>query len=282
MILVNGCEGQLGQAVLRHLERGGAPCIGLDKASLDITDKEAVADVILRLQPRAVIHCAAYTQVDKAEREQEACFDVNAFGAQNVAQACAQIGAAMVYPSTDYVFDGAKEGPYQTCDAKNPLNVYGRSKALGEELVTQATAKHFIVRTSWLFGIKGSNFIKAMLRKADGDTVCVVDDQIGSPTYSCDLAPLLCAMVDSSHYGIYHATNEEYCSFADWAEKVFEFAGRKVTVTRIPSEDYLTPVRRPRNSRLSKSSLTEGGFSRLPVWQDALSRYILFDGGGHA
>lgn len=235
MILVNGCEGQLGHAVLRHLEHVGTPYIGLSKASLDITDKEAVMDVMLRLQPRAVIHCAAYTQVDKAEREQEACFDVNAFGAQNVARACVQTGAVMVYPSTDYVFDGEKEGPYQTGDAKNPLNVYGQSKALGEELVAQATAKYFIVRTSWLFGVKGSNFIKAMLRKADGDTVRVVDDQIGSPTYSGDLAPLLCAMAESSHYGVYHATNEEYCSFADWAEKVFELAGRKVTIARIPS-----------------------------------------------
>ena len=222
-----------------------------------------------------MIHCAAYTAVDRAEEEPERAFAVNETGTRNVAAACAGVGAKMIYISTDYVFPGAGEGFYETYDTVGPLNVYGRSKLAGEQAVRETLERSFIVRISWVFGVNGNNFIKTMLRLAESRSeVRVVCDQIGSPTYTADLAPLLCDMICTEKYGVYHATNEGVCSWAELAQETFRKAGKTVRVEAIPSTEYPVQAMRPLNSRLSKRALDAAGFSRLPCWQDALDRFL--------
>lgn len=274
-VFVTGASGQLGSDVIRMLDLNGIDHCGVSSKQLDVTDQNAVMQAIEGYVPDAVIHCAAYTKVDKAEEEPDKCFAVNAHGTENVAIACQKIAAKMLYISTDYVFDGNGTDYYEVDHPLAPVNVYGISKMNGEIAVMRHLEKYYILRTSWAFGLNGSNFISTILNCAEvGKTLSVVDDQIGSPTYTLDLAALICQMIVTDRYGIYHVTNEGVCSWADLAEKALELNGSKAKVLRIPSEQYKTKAKRPMNSRLSKRSLDENGFIRLSDWDDALLRYF--------
>ncbi len=274
-VLVTGVGGQLGYDVMRELHKRGIDCCGADRVEFDITDYNATHKFITAYAPDAVIHCSAYTAVDKAEDEPELCRTVNAGGTENIAKVCQEIDAKMLYISTDYVFSGNGEAFYNVNDSTAPQNVYGQTKLEGELAVQRLVQKYFIVRISWVFGINGNNFIKTMLRLAETHKeLGVVADQIGSPTYTADLAVLLVDMVQTDKYGTYHATNEGVCSWADFAEKIFATAGVEVKVNRIVSEAYPTKAKRPKNSRLSKAKLVQQGFGLLPSWQNAVERYI--------
>ncbi len=274
-VLVTGASGQLGHDVCAELARRGIEHMGTSSADLDVTDAPAVHEAVLRYDPDAVIHCAAYTKVDRAEDEPDKCWAVNADGTKNIALACREIGAKLIYISTDYVFPGDGERPYEPGDPVGPLGVYGESKLAGELAVRTLLEKYFIVRISWVFGTNGSNFVKTMLRLSENrDEVSVVCDQVGSPTYTADLAGLLCDMVITEKYGVYHATNEGTCSWAEFAAEIFRLAGRDTTVRTIPTCEYPTLAARPLNSRMGKDKLEQAGFQRLPAWQDALARYI--------
>lgn len=274
-ILVTGANGQLAFDVVQELKRRSIPCRAVGKEECDITNMPHVMELIENYKPDAVIHCAAYTAVDKAEQEEELCTDVNYRGSANVAAACKKVDAKMLFVSTDYVFGGTNNIPLEVDDPKNPLNVYGESKLNGENSVQRLCPKSFIVRTSWVFGLNGANFVKTMLRLAkDHPCISVVNDQIGSPTYTADLAPLLCNIVMSEKYGVYHATNEGFCSWYDFAKKIMELTDNDVKIVPVSTAEYPTAARRPLNSRLSKSSLDEAGFLRLPTWEDALKRYL--------
>jgi len=252
----------------------------MDKDSCDITDKSAVMAALFDLRPDAVIHCAAYTAVDRAEEEIEICHAVNVEGTRNVAAACASIGAKILYVSTDYVFDGSGDKPWEVSDEASPINTYGLSKWQGEQVVREHLEEHFIVRISWVFGVNGTNFVKTMLRLAERGELGVVGDQVGSPTYTKDVASLFCDMIASEHYGTYHASNEGYCSWHEFATEIFRATGKKVRVNPLTTEQYPTKARRPLNSRLSKTSLDAKGFNRLPAWQDALKTYLVEVGCG--
>ena len=274
-ILVTGANGQLGYDVVKELKKRNIECLGVDRDSFDITNETQTADFIERYNPDAVIHCAAYTAVDKAEDENETCYEINVTGTENIAEACFNIGAKLVYISTDYIFDGEGTEPFETDSPVAPINYYGETKLKGEEAVKVYSEKFFIVRISWVFGINGNNFVKTMLRLGETmSEINVVSDQIGSPTYTADLAVFLCDLVMTDKYGVYHATNEGICSWAEFAEKIFEYAELPVKVNHITSLEYPSKAKRPHNSRLSKTSIDEGGFKRLPHWEDALKRYI--------
>lgn len=281
-ILVTGVKGQLGFDVVKELEtRGYKNVLGIDKDELDITDETAVNTFIEKYMPDVIIHCAAWTAVDKAEELKDLCFNVNVLGTRYIATVAEKIGAKLVYISTDYVFDGTGDKFFETYDKKAPLSVYGKTKLEGE-LEVKKCSKSFIVRTSWVFGKNGNNFVKTMLKLSETKTeLNVVSDQIGSPTYTPDLAVLLCDMIKTEKYGIYHATNENVCSWAEFASKIFEIAKKNVKVNPVSTEEYrkIAPNQAPRplNSRLSKTSLDSAGFKRLPSWQDALERYIKND-----
>ena len=275
MILITGILGQLGYDLAKELTKRGKEFIAPSLEELELTTEAGAKDFILAKKPDTVIHCAAYTAVDKAESEQELALTVNGLGTRWVAEACREIDAKMIYISTDYVFGGDGHVPYEVNDEKKPVNTYGRSKLLGEDAVSMILEKYFIVRTSWVFGINGHNFIKTMLRLAETkNKINVVNDQVGSPTYTVDLARLLADMAVTEKYGVYHASNEGFCSWAEFAREIFKQAGLDVEVDGIPTVEYPTPARRPFNSRLSKKSLDEAGFKRLPDWQDAVKRYL--------
>ncbi|ACD23642.1 dTDP-4-dehydrorhamnose reductase [Clostridium botulinum] len=275
MILVTGVNGQLGYDVVKELNKRDIECLGIDIKDLDITDDKAVNEYILNLKPECVIHCAAYTAVDKAEDEEEICTKVNVYGTENIAKACKEIDTKMVYISTDYVFDGLGDKPFEVDGNINPLSVYGKTKYKGELKVKEILDKYFIVRISWVFGINGNNFINIMLRLgAEKESLNVVSDQIGSPTYTADLAPLLCDMVISEKYGVYHATNERTCSWAEFAEEIMKMAGLNCKINYIQTSEYPTKAVRPFNSRLSKKSLVDNGFELMPEWKNALERYL--------
>lgn len=274
-VLVTGVGGQLGYDVINELEKRNVECIGVDRAEFDITDYEAAHKFITNYMPDAVIHCSAYTAVDKAEDEPELCYLVNAVGTKNIAKICKEIYAKMIYISTDYVFDGTKDGCYEVDDKPNPVNVYGKTKLAGEEAVQEILDEYFIVRISWVFGINGNNFVKTMLRLGkEHSELNVVADQIGSPTYTADLAPVLVDMVQTDKYGIYHATNEGECSWAEFAEEIFKVAGMDVKVNHITAAEYPTKAKRPMNSRMSKENLDMIKFKRLPFWKEAVNNYI--------
>jgi len=292
-IIVTGAAGQLGADVMAELNKRNIEHTGIDKMAqpspyhtLDITDSEAVNAFFAEHKPRCVVHCAAYTAVDKAEDEAELCYKVNAEGTEILAKACKESGAEMIYISTDYVFDGKGETPYETDAVKGAISTYGKSKLAGEEAVLRHLANYYIVRISWVFGKNGNNFVKTMLRLAAQNVTgepspchmspClnVVGDQVGSPTYTADLAVLLCDMVLSGKYGTYHATNEGYCSWADFASEIMKQSGTQCKINPITTEQYPTKAARPKNSRLSKISLDKAGFNRLPPWQDALHRFL--------
>ncbi len=274
-VLVTGVKGQLGYDVVNELEKRGIVAVGVDIDEMDITDAQSVDKVIKESAPDGVVHCAAYTAVDAAEDNVELCRRVNADGTANIARVCKELDIKMMYISTDYVFDGQGTRPWEPDDERHPLNVYGQSKYEGEVAVTDALDKYFIVRIAWVFGVNGKNFIKAILNKAKTvDTLTVVNDQFGSPTYTYDLARLLVDMILTDKYGFYHATNEGICTWYEFACEIIRQAGMDTKVIPVSADQYPAKAKRPANSRMSKEKLTENGFERLPVWQDALKRYL--------
>ena len=273
-VLVTGVKGQLGYDVMNELAGRGHEGIGVDIQEMDITDAASVEKVITEAAPDAVIHCAAYTAVDAAEDNVDLCRRVNAGGTGNIARVCKALNCKMMYISTDYVFNGQGTRPWEPDDKREPLNVYGQTKYEGE-LAVETLEKFFLVRIAWVFGVNGKNFIKTMLNLGKTrDHLTVVADQIGSPTYTYDLARLLVDMIETDRYGRYHATNEGLCSWYEFACEIFKQAGMNVTVSPVTSDQYPAKAKRPMNSRMDKSKLDEMGFKRLPSWQDALGRYL--------
>lgn len=277
-VLVTGVKGQLGYDVVKELTKRNHEAVGVDIEEMDITDFSAVEKVLTAVKPDAVIHCAAWTAVDAAEDNADKVMKINVDGTANIAKVCKAIDAKMVYISTDYVFDGTGEAPWDPdCKDYAPQNVYGMSKLGGEKAVAEILSKYFIVRIAWVFGKNGNNFIKTMLRLSEThDTLRVVDDQIGTPTYTYDLSRLLVDMIETEKYGYYHATNEGgYISWAEFAAEIFKQAKKSTKVIPVTTAEYgLSKAKRPFNSRLDKSKLTLNGFERLPLWQDALKRYL--------
>ena len=279
-VLVTGVKGQLGFDVVKELKKRGYDAVGVDINEMDITDAEKVTEVITDVNPDVVVHCAAWTAVDAAEDEENIpkVRAINVSGTQNIADVCKNINCKMIYISTDYVFNGLGTEPWQAdCREYDPLCVYGQTKLEGELAVSQTLDKYFIVRIAWVFGKNGNNFIKTMLNVGKKfDTVRVVNDQIGTPTYTYDLARLLVDMAETDKYGYYHVTNEGgYISWYDFTCEIFKQVGYDTEVVPVTTEEYgLSKAVRPFNSRLDKSKLTENGFKPLPVWQDALERYL--------
>lgn len=279
-VLVTGVKGQLGYDVVGELSKRGHEALGVDIDEMDITDAASVSRVIREAAPDAVIHCAAWTAVDAAEDEENVSKvrAVNVDGTRNIAEICKKINCKMIYISTDYVFDGQGSEPWKPdCKDYAPLNVYGQSKLAGELAVSEILEKYFIVRIAWVFGKNGGNFIKTMLNIGKKyPELKVVCDQIGTPTYTYDLARLLVDMVETEKYGYYHATNEGgYISWYDFACEIFRQAGYDTKVNPVTTEEYgISKAARPFNSRLDKSKLIENGFEPLPSWQDALARYL--------
>ena len=273
-LLVTGVKGQLGYDVVKEAEKRGVEAVGVDIDEMDITDAKQVREVITKGGYDAVVHCAAWTAVDKAEDMEEACRKVNKEGTENIAQVCEVLDIPIMYFSTDYVFNGQGSEPWKEYDKRAPLNVYGQTKYEGE-LAVEKLAKHFIIRIAWVFGKNGNNFIKTMLHLGkERGAVSVVNDQIGSPTYTYDLAKLVLDMIQSDKYGTYHATNEGICSWYEFACEIFKQAGMNVQVTPVSSDEFPTKAKRPCNSRMNKTELDRNGFDRLPTWQDALHRYL--------
>lgn len=273
--LVTGANGQLGYDVVKELQKQNIECYGATRKDFDLVDFEATEKFIVHYMPDVVIHCAAYTAVDKAEDEQGLCYLVNASATENIAEICKKINAKMLYISTDYVFDGTKDGFYEVDDIPNPINVYGKTKLLGENAVQKILDKYFIVRISWVFGEHGNNFVKTMLKLAkEHKELNIVADQYGSPTYTVDLALLLLKIIKTDKYGIYHATNEGVCSWAEFAEEIFKISGKNVKINHVTTAEYSTMAKRPLNSRLSKTKLVKNNFNTLPDWQVALNDFI--------
>jgi len=280
-ILVTGFAGQLGYDCVRELKsRGYQNVSGIDIKDLDLTDEIKVMDYITQFSPEVVMHNAAWTAVDKAELEPEKVKMINTMAPKYIAEAGKVVGAKMVYISTDYVFDGLGEKPFEVDSPRTGLSIYGKTKSEGEDMVRNTLDEHFIVRISWVFGKNGNNFVKTMLKLADmGKTeLNIVSDQIGSVTYTYDLSKLLCDMIETEKYGTYHATNEGFISWAEFAEEIFKQKNLNVKVNYVTTEEYLKMVpqqaKRPLNSRMSKKSLDDAGFKRLPDWKDALKRYL--------
>ena len=274
-ILVTGVKGQLGYDVVQEGEKRGLEMFGTDVDSMDITDAGQVRKVMEAYKPDGVIHCAAYTAVDAAEEHQEICRKINVNGTRNIAEVCRDMDIPLMYFSTDYVFDGQGENFWKEDDERQPLNVYGQMKYEGELAVQELVQKYFILRISWVFGVNGSNFIKTMLRLGkERGAVGVVSDQMGSPTYTYDLAKLVLDMFQTDKYGVYHVTNDGICSWYEFACEIFKQAGMDVMVTPLTTAEYPAKAARPLNSRMSKDKLVNAGFQMLPSWQDALRRYL--------
>lgn len=297
-VLVTGVAGQLGHDVMNELHKRGYEGVGsdiapqysgaddgtavtkMDYVQMDITNSEEVTETIKKVNPDVVVHCAAWTAVDLAEEKEnkEKVMAINVGGTENIARVCKELDCKMVYISTDYVFDGYGTRPWEEdCKDYAPLNVYGESKLMGEKVVSLNLEKYFIVRIAWVFGVNGNNFIKTMLKVGKKfDTLKVVNDQIGTPTYTYDLSRLLVDMIETDKYGYYHATNEGgYISWYDFACEIFKQAGYKTKVNPVTTEEYgVSKARRPFNSRLNKTKLVDNGFTPLPDWKDALNRYL--------
>lgn len=274
-ILVTGANGQLGADVVRLFSEKGHDVIGLGRVKLDITDDKMCNRVISELQPEAIIHCAAYTAVDNAETDQDSAYLVNAIGTRNIAVAAERVNAKMCYISTDYVFDGNNSSPYHEYDNTNPLTVYGKSKRAGEHLIQSLCSRWFIVRTSWVYGASGNNFVKTMLKIGQvRDSLQVVDDQWGSPTYTCDLALFLEQLVMTDKYGIYHASNSGTCTWYEFAKAIFEETGMPVMVEPCTTEQFPRPAPRPRYSVMEPMAIRVNGFVPIRHWREALQDFL--------
>ena len=271
-IVLTGSNGQLGMALMNVLKKEDV--LEIDTHNCDITIKNEVVSKIISFSPDVVLHCAAYTAVEQAEDDPEQCYKVNVEATENIAKACLETGAGLLYVSTDYVFTGEGEVPYEVNDETKPLSVYGKSKLQGEEMIKKLMTNFYIVRTSWLFG-DGNNFVKTMLGVAENkNKLSIVSDQIGSPTYAVDLANTIYDIIRTEKYGMYHVTNEGFYSWADFAQLIFAKIKTFVEIDRVTSEAYQAKAERPKNSRLSKASLETNGFMRLPSVEDALERYL--------
>lgn len=272
--LITGGTGQLGHDIVKELiSRGELNYLAPTTKEMNITNKDEVEKVILGYKPDIIFHCAAYTAVDKAEEDRENCYNVNVNGTKNIVSVAEKINAKVVYISTDYVFDGTKEGIYEIDDKTNPINYYGYTKLMGEKEVQQLN-DYLIVRISWVFGKNGKNFVKTMLNLAETKTkLSIVSDQIGSPTYTKDLSKLLLDMIENNKKGLFFATNEDFCSWYEFAEYIFKINNINIKLNKILTKDYKTLAKRPLNSKLSKNKLDEEGLTRLPSWQDAASRF---------
>ena len=267
-ILVTGSTGQLGSDVVKELSP--------NRSELNLCSEDNIRNYILNSNCEAIVHCAAYTQVDKAEDEKDLCIKINATATKHIAKCAKILDIPMIYISTDYVFDGTKDGKYTENDETNPINIYGESKLAGEKYVQEILDKYYIVRTSWVFNINGKNFIETMLRLSKANNqLSIVNDQIGSPTYTKDLSRLLVDMLETSKYGLYHATNEGYCSWYEFANTIFKLANINIDIKAINSNEYASRAKRPMNSKLSKDKLIEYGFKPLPHWEDALKDYLI-------
>ena len=273
-ILVTGSTGQLGSDVVKELLKRGYSTLSPNRSELNLCSEDNIRNYILNSNCEAIVHCAAYTQVDKAEYEKDLCIKINATATKHIVKCAKILDIPMIYISTDYVFDGTKDGEYTENDETNPINIYGESKLAGEKYVQEILDKYYIVRTSWVFNINGKNFIETMLRLSKANNqLSIVNDQIGSPTYTKDLSRLLVDMLETSKYGLYHATNEGYCSWYEFAKYIFESNNIDIVVNPIKTSDYPTKAKRPHNSRMSKEKLMNDGFSMLPDWKDAVDRY---------
>lgn len=275
-ILVTGSTGQLGSDVVKELLKRGYSTLSPNRSELNLCSEDNIRNYILNSNCEAIVHCAAYTQVDKAEDEKDLCIKINATATKHIVKCAKILDIPMIYISTDYVFDGTKDGEYTENDETNPINIYGESKLAGEKYVQEILDKYYIVRTSWVFNINGKNFIETMLRLSKANNqLSIVNDQIGSPTYTKDLSRLLVDMLETSKYGLYHATNERYCSWYEFADTIFKLANINIDIKAINSNEYASRAKRPLNSKLSKDKLIEYGFKPLPHWEDALKDYLI-------
>ncbi len=275
-ILVTGSTGQLGSDVVKELLKRGYSTLSPNRSELNLCSEDNIRNYILNSNCEAIVHCAAYTQVDKAEDEKDLCIKINATATKHIVKCAKILDIPMIYISTDYVFDGTKDGKYTENDETNPINIYGESKLAGEKYVQEILDKYYIVRTSWVFNINGKNFIETMLRLSKANNqLSIVNDQIGSPTYTKDLSRLLVDMLETSKYGLYHATNEGYCSWYEFANTIFKLANINIDIKAINSNEYASRAKRPLNSKLSKDKLIEYGFKPLPHWEDALKDYLI-------
>jgi dTDP-4-dehydrorhamnose reductase len=274
-VVVTGAAGQLGQDVLLELERKNHQAFGADRQQLDITNEEDVIAFISEVKPDVILHCAAYTNVDAAEENEDAAYQVNAAGTEYLAIAAKRNGAKMLYVSTDYVFDGSSFEPYEVDEPTKPLGAYGRTKLAGEQLLQKHVDEFFIVRTAWVFGIHGNNFVKTMIRlgKERGE-VGVVHDQVGSPTYTVDLARFMVELMETEKYGIYHATNSGICSWYEFAVEIFKQTEMNVKVNPLTSDQFPRPAARPKYSVLSKKMIEKQGLTPLRDWKEALAAYL--------
>jgi len=275
-IVVTGAKGQLGSDIVKEIKQAyNVEVFGIDIDDLDITKKIEVDNYMKKINPDVIIHCAAYTAVDRAEDEKEKCYNVNVIGTKNIVNAAKKSHSKLVYISTDYVFSGEKLGEYNTLDKPNPNTYYGKTKYLGE-IESLKHKKNFIIRISWVFGKNGNNFIKTMLNLSKTKKkLKIVEDQIGSPTYTYDLSKIISKMIMTEKYGIYHITNEGVCSWLEFAKEIFKLSKIKIQLEGISSDQYFTKAKRPKNSVMSKEKLREYGFSPLPTWQNALKRFLL-------
>lgn len=275
-VLVTGVNGQLGYDVVKELEKRGHQAVGVDRKEMDLTSTQQIKECIENVNPEAIIHCAAYTAVDKAEEEEELCRRVNAIATKEIVECAKKLDVPMIYISTDYVFDGTKDGEYTEQDTPNPINVYGKTKYEGEVYVQELLEKYYIVRISWVFGENGNNFIDTMLKLAkDRDEINVINDQVGSPTYTKDLAPLLVDMIETDKYGVYHATNEGYCTWYEFAKEIFKIANIDIKVNPITTKEYPTKAIRPMNSKMSKEKLYYINLKILENWKSAVQKYLV-------
>ena len=275
-ILVTGSTGQLGSDVVKELLKRGYSTLSPNRSEFNLCSEDSIRNYILNSNCEAIVHCAAYTQVDKAEDEKDLCIKINATATKHIVKCAKILDIPMIYISTDYVFDGTKDGEYTENDETNPINIYGESKLAGEKYVQEILDKYYIVRTSWVFNINGKNFIETMLRLSNANNqLSIVNDQIGSPTYTKDLSRLLVDMLETSKYGLYHATNEGYCSWYEFANTIFKLANINIDIKAINSNEYASRAKRPLNSKLSKDKLIEYGFKPLPNWEDALKDYLI-------
>lgn len=274
-VVVTGAMGQLGQDVVKELARKNHEAFGIDREQVDITIEADVQAYISEVKPDVILHCAAYTNVDAAEENEEVAYQINALGTENLAKAAKQVGSKMLYISTDYVFGGMATEPYEVDEPTKPLGAYGRTKLAGEEFLQKNLDQFFIVRTAWVFGIYGQNFVKTMLRLGEErGEVGVVHDQVGSPTYTVDLAGLMVELMESDQYGIYHATNSGVCSWYEFAVEIFKQAGMNVKVNPLTSDQFPSPATRPHYSVLSKKQIVKKGFTPLRDWKEALAAYL--------